>query len=152
MTEINPDFADFIIELKRHRVQFVIVGAFALAHLGFPRATGDMDIWVKPTQANARALLLALEGFGFKCLGINQEDILSGKIIQMGYPPVRIDVITVLDGLTTEEIWDSRTGGPFGERKVYYLGRSAFIKNKRAAARKKDLIDLGVLGESPDAA
>lgn len=146
---VNPDFSDFIDVLNRNEVEYVIVGAFALAFLGFPRATGDMDIWIRPAPSNVQALLRAIEDFGFKSLGVTQDDVLSGKIVQMGYPPVRIDVITVLDGLTAEEIWESRQKGPFGSHAVHYLGKEAFIKNKRAAGRKKDLIDLDLFDEPP---
>ncbi|MBI4678823.1 MAG: hypothetical protein HY748_14690 [Elusimicrobia bacterium] len=146
---VNPDFSDFIDSLNRRHVDYVIVGAFALAHLGFPRATGDIDIWIKPTPSNAQALLRAIEDFGFTSLKLTQDDILSGKIIQLGYPPVRIDLLTELDGVSEKEIWASRREGPFGDHAVYYLGRGVFIKNKRAAGRKKDLIDLDLFGESP---
>lgn len=145
--KIHPDFSDFIAALNRHRVAFVIVGAFDLAFLGSPRYTGDMDVWIKPTAANARALLRAIEDFGLKSLALTQQDVLSGKIIQLGYPPVRIDLLTLLDGLTADETWSSRQEGPLGNHTVNYMGRAAFIKNKRAAGRQKDLADLEALGE-----
>lgn len=147
---VNSDFSDFIATLNRNHVENVIVGAFALAFLGCPRATGDIDIWVRPTDTNAQSLLRAIEDFGFKSLALTQQDILSGKIIQLGYPPVRIDLLTVLDGLTVDEIWSSRQEGPFGGHAVYYLGKAAFIKNKRATGRQKDLADLEALGEPPE--
>ena len=147
--QIHPDFSDFTELLNRHRVEFVIVGAFDLAFLGSPRYTGDMDFWIRPTAKNARALLQAIEDFGFKSLELTEGDILSGKIIQMGYPPVRIDLITLLDGLTADEIWSGRQEGPLGGHTVNYMGRAAFIKNKRAVGRNKDLADLEALGEPP---
>lgn len=147
LVKIHPDFSDFIAALNRRRVEFVIVGAFDLAFLGSPRYTGDMDFWIRPTAENARALLQAIENFGFKSLAVTEQDVLSGKIIQLGYPPVRIDLLTLLDGLTAEEIWTSRQEGPLGGHTVNYMGRAAFIKNKRAAGRPKDLADLEALGE-----
>ncbi|HAM36967.1 MAG TPA: hypothetical protein DEB40_07035 [Elusimicrobia bacterium] len=150
--KIHPDFSDFIAALNRHRVEFVIVGAFDLAFLGSPRYTGDMDVWIRPTAPNARALLRAIEDFGLKSLALAEQDVLSGKIIQMGYPPVRIDLLTLLDGLTADEIWASRQKGPLGGHTVNYMGRAAFVKNKRAAGRQKDLADLEALGEPPEAA
>ena len=87
MKDENPDFLAFVKALNDEHVEFVIVGAFALAFLGYPRATGDIDLWIRPNAANAQAVLRALEAFGFKSLGITQEDILSGKVIQMAILP-----------------------------------------------------------------
>lgn len=149
MSDVDKDFSDFVAALNRNHVEYVIVGAFALAFWGCPRATGDIDLWVRPDPGNARALLRAIADFGLVSLGITQEDILSGKIIQLGVPPVRIDLITSLDGATTDEIWAGRKPGPFGDHAVFYLGRDTFLRNKRAAGRPKDLADLAALGEAP---
>lgn len=145
--KIHPDFADFIASLRRDQVEFVIVGAYALAFLGAPRYTGDVDIWIRPVPANAQALLRAVERFGFQSLSLTEQDVLSGKIIQLGYPPVRIDLLTDLDGVTADEIWNSRQEGPFGDQTVFYIGREVLIKNKRAAGRPKDVADVAALGE-----
>lgn len=149
MSDVNPDFSDFVAALNRNHVEFVIVGAFSLAFLGYPRATGDIDFWIRPIVSNAQAVLRALDDFGFKSLGITQDDILSGKIIQLGFPPVRIDLLTQLDGVTGEEIWADRQKGPFGDHAVFYLGKDTFLKNKRAAGRSKDLIDLELFDKRP---
>ena len=148
--KIHPDFLDFFRALNANRVEYVIVGSYALAFHGAPRATGDIDIWIRPIEANAERLLAALRDFGFGALDISVEDILSGKIIQLGFPPVRIDLLTLLDGLDADQVWASREGGRFGEEAVSYLGRDAFIRNKRAAGRHKDLADLELLGETVD--
>ncbi len=146
---LHPDFSDFIAALKRRKVEFVIVGAYDLAFLGQPRYTGDLDIWVRPTAANARALIEALADFGLGSLTLTDKDVLSGDIIQLGYAPARIDLITQLSGLTAQEIWSGRQTGPLGAHTVDYLGKPAFVKNKRAAGRPKDLADLAALGEPP---
>ena len=145
--KVHEDFKDFIDALNENNVQYVIVGAFALAFHGHPRATGDIDIWLRPTPQNAKAILKALIDFGFGELDISEDDILSGKIIQLGYPPVRIDLITLMDGLTHEEIWESRKSGTFGDQEVFYIGREAYIRNKKSIGRHKDLADLELLGE-----
>ena len=142
---IHPDFSDFIACLKTHQVEFVIVGAYSLALMGYPRYTGDMDIWIKPSSSNAKALLRALADFGLKSLSISEEDILSGNVIQLGYAPVRIDLLTSLDGLTSEEIWSGRKNGKLNKYEVYFLGREAFIKNKKTIGRHKDLADIEAL-------
>ena len=145
--KIHPDFRDFFEVLNRNKVQYVIVGSYALAFHGQPRATGDIDLWIRPTPENSEALLQALRDFGFGSLDISTKDILSGKVIQLGFPPVRIDLMTVLEALTPQEIWESRNQGMFGDHPVFYLGKDAFIKNKRALGRHKDLADLELLGE-----
>ena len=149
MSEVNSDFSDFVAALNRNHVEFVIVGAFSLAFLGYPRATGDIDIWIRPTPSNAEAVLRALKDFGFKSIGITKDDLLSGKIIQLGYPPVRIDLLTILDGVTAEEIWAKRQEGPFGDHAVFYLDKATFLKNKRAGGRSKDLVDLELFDKPP---
>ncbi|HNW27697.1 MAG TPA: hypothetical protein PKN50_04395 [Spirochaetota bacterium] len=139
---IHPDFRDFIKSLQDSNVNFLIVGAYALARHGAPRFTGDLDVWIKPDADNAHALLTALQNFGFSSLKITEEDILSGQTIQLGYPPVRIDLQTKLTGLATDEIWDGKVEGSFGDLTVYYLGKECLIKNKRAIGRNKDLADI----------
>jgi hypothetical protein len=144
---IHPDFNEFVAVLNKNKVEYVIVESFALAFHGYPRATGDIDFWIRPTPVNIKALFGALGEFGFQKLDISEDDLMSGKIIQLGYPPVRIDLITVLDGLKEEDIWKTRAKGKFGNHDVFYLGREAFVKNKRALGRYKDLADLELLGE-----
>jgi hypothetical protein len=125
--KVHEDFKEFIEALNKNNVEYVIVGAFALAFHGHPRATGDIDIWLRPTPQNAKALLKALNDFGFGELDISEDDVLSGKIIQLGYPPVRIDLITLMEGLAHKEIWEGRELGMFGDQQVFYIGREAFM-------------------------
>jgi len=145
--KIHTDFNDFVATLNNNKVEYVIVGSFALAYHGYPRATADIDFWIRPTPLNVKALLKALYDFGFGESEISEGDIMSGNIIQLGYPPVRIDLITIIDGLTIKEIWESREKDKFGDHDVFYLGREAFVKNKRALGRHKDLADLELLSE-----
>lgn len=143
----QPDFRDLLSALNARGVEFVIVGAFALAHHGRPRATGDLDVWIKPTSENARKLLAALADFGFASVKLSESDILSGQVIQLGYPPVRIDLLTSLDGVSPEEIWGQREAGVFGDVPANYLSRACLVRNKRATGRRQDLADLESLGE-----
>lgn len=144
---VQPDFRDILKALNSRGVEHVIVGAFALAHHGRPRATGDLDVWVRPTPANAARLLAALADFGFASVGLTEKDILSGQVIQLGYPPVRIDLLTALDGVTTDAIWDGREAGSFGDVPTHYLSRACLLANKRAVGRPQDLADLDALGQ-----
>ena len=147
--KIHPDFNDFVSALNKNHVQYAIIGSFALAFHGCPRATGDIDFWIRPTPSNAGNLLKALRDFGFGKLDVSEDDVLSDNIIQLGYPPVRIDLISVLAGLTPEEIWEGRQTGKFGDHDAHYIGRESYIKNKRTLGRHKDLADLELLGEEP---
>jgi hypothetical protein len=140
------DFCDFIAALNARRVEFVVIGAFALAYHGRPRATGDMDVWLRPTADNARRVLDALKDFGLASLGLTESDILSGKVIQLGYPPVRIDLLTDIDGVSADLIWSERASGRFGDQPAFYLSKNCLILNKKATGRPQDLADLDALG------
>ena len=133
---------------KEHNVKYIIVGGYALAFHGAPRYTGDIDIFVKPDSKNAKQILTALEKFGFGSVGIKQEDLEKpNKVIQLGFPPVRIDIITSISGLSWEEAFKERVDGKYGEISVYYIGKAHYVMNKKASGRKKDLADLEALGE-----
>ncbi len=115
---------------------------------GAPRFTGDIDILVRPTPENASKIIDALDAFGFGSLGLKAEDFEQlGRVVQLGVPPVRIDLVTSLTGVTWEEAWIGEEPGKYGEVAVYYLGREQLVRNKRALGRKKDLADLEALGE-----
>ena len=145
--KIHPDFDDFVAALNRNHVEYIIVGSFALAFHGCPRATGDIDFWIRPLFSNAENLLKALQDFGFEKLDISKDGILSGNIIQLGFPPVRIDLISRLTGLNAEEVWKGRKKGKFGNHDVFYISRREYIRNKRSIGRHKDFADLELLGE-----
>jgi len=145
--KVHPDFEEFVDSLNAHDVDFVVVGAFALAFHGHPRATGGLAAWIRPDHGNAGKSVTATETFGFESLGLHEDDLLSGKVIQLGHPPVRIDLLTNLDGLDTEEIWAGKVPGKFGKHDIFYIGRDEFIRNKRAVGRHQDLADLELLGE-----
>jgi hypothetical protein len=124
------------------------VGGYALAFHGAPRFTGDLDILVKPDPENARRILDALDEFGFKSVGLATGDFESpDKVVQLGVPPVRVDIITSLTGVSWEEAFSGRTEGKYGDIVVHYIGRKQFVLNKRATGRKRDLADLEALGE-----
>ena len=126
----------------------MIVGGYALAFHGAPRFTGDMDIFVKPDEKNARKIIEALNKFGFNAEGFSLSDFSApDKVIQLGAPPVRVDIVTSLSGVSWEEAFSGRIEGKYGDTTVYYIGRDQFILNKSATGRKRDLADLEALGE-----
>jgi hypothetical protein len=145
---MNEDFLDLLRAFSAHEVRFLIVGAYALGLHGRPRATGDLDVWVDATPENAIRVVAALEEFGAPLTGVTAEDFSHpGVVFQMGLPPARIDLLTELSGLTFAEAWPDRLVGPFGPAEVPFIGRDAFVRNKRATGRLKDLGDLEALGE-----
>src|SRR5262245_17772291 len=149
--DLAPDFDEFIASLIAHGVEFVIVGAYALAFHGAPRFTGDLDILVQPTVDNAKHLLAALESFGFPVAELSPEAGTDRRRRwQMGAPAVRIDVMSAISGVEGPEVWVDRVEGPFGRHTVAFLGRETFLRNKRAAARPKDLADIDALGTGQD--
>jgi hypothetical protein len=148
--DLAPDFDEFCALLNAHAVEFVIVGAHALAFHGAPRFTGDLDVLVRPTEDNGRRLLAAVAAFGFPTVPLTPADIVGGtKVLEMGLSPVQIHVMSHIDGVTWDEVWRSRQTGPLGSRDVPFIGREAFLRNKQAAGRPKDLADIDALRE-PD--
>jgi len=140
---MNPDFVDLLRAFIGADVRFLVVGAYALAHHGRPRATGDLDVWVEPTTANAPRVVSALATFGAPMADITESDFATpGVVFQIGVPPGRIDVLTELTGLAFDEAWPGRDAGRFGDLTVDFIGRDAFIRNKRATGRAKDLGDI----------
>jgi hypothetical protein len=143
---VENDYEDLLRLFNKHSVKYCIVGAYAVAFYGRPRYTKDMDIFVLPDDRNAAKVIRALHDFGFKSLDIKIEDLnRTNKIIQLGYEPVRIDLITSLVGCTPDTIWKNRIVGIYGKEKVYFIGRRELLRNKKAAGRPQDLIDLKLL-------
>ena len=146
--DLTPDFDEFCALLAARSVEFVVVGAHALAFHGAPRFTGDLDIFVRPTAENGARLLDAIQEFGFPTPSLTAVDIAAGdKVIEMGVPPVQIHVMSHIDGVTWDEVWATREVGRFGSGTVSFIGRDAFLRNKRAAGRPKDLADVDALRE-----
>lgn len=140
---MNPDFVDLLRAFIAADVRFLVVGAYALALHGRPRATGDLDVWIDPTPENASRVMRALQAFGAPLHDITESDFTRpGVTYQMGVEPVRIDILTELTGVSFAEVWPDRMRGAFGEVQVDFIGLQAFIRNKRATGRLKDLADI----------
>jgi hypothetical protein len=148
--EFNEDFTDLLRALIEARVEFVIVGAHALAAHGLPRATGDIDILVRPTQPNAERVMQALRAFGapVSAHAVQAGDFATpGTVYQMGLPPRRIDLLTEITGVSFDDAWASRMEVEVAGLQLGFLGREALIENKRATGRDKDLLDVKALTE-----
>ena len=147
--EAQRDFKGLLALFNAHNVEYAIVGAYALSHYGVPRYTGDLDILIRSDAENARRILDALSEFGFGNLGLTAMDFTAlNRVIQLGYPPVRVDLLTSITGVSWQEVADNRETGIYGGVPVFYIGRAQLVKNKRLTARQKDLADLEALGES----
>ena len=144
---LNEDFRDLLVLLADAGVEFVIVGAYALAFHGAPRASGDIDLFVRPSAVNAgRVDVLVHFGAPLQSAGVTPADFVQpGAVYQIGLPPRRIDVLTEISGVTFDEAWASRTAAEVEGRTVSFIGREALIKNKEAAGRLKDIADVARL-------
>jgi len=148
---VASDFRDALAELVAVNARFMVVGAHALSVHGVPRATVDLDILIDPSPENALRVWRAFAAFGAPLtdLGITEADLARpNTVIQFGLPPHRIDVLTGISGVKFEEAWVNRVESMFEGLTVPFLGRDAFVRNKRALGRKKDLADLEYLGEA----
>jgi hypothetical protein len=148
LSNLNEDFRDLLLEFADAKVEFVIVGAFAVAYHGVPRATGDMDVFVRPSPENARRVFDGLVRFGapLASAGVTPEDFETpGIVYQIGQPPRRIDVLTEISGVSFDEAWATRRTVQFQGRGIPFIGREELLRNKKAAGRPKDLADLSRL-------
>ncbi len=140
---MNPDFNDMLSALIDAGADFLVVGAFAVAAHGNPRATGDIDIWVRPTRENAERVLTALRVFGAPLFDLSVDDLVDEQtVFQIGVAPVRIDILAGIDGVAFDVAWDRRVTAQLGAVSVPVLGLLDLAINKRAAGRPKDLVDL----------
>ena len=145
---VPSDWNELIGLLCSHRVRFLVVGAHALAVAGRPRATQDLDILVEPTRGNARRLGAALRAFGFDALASEAARFAEpDRMATLGRPPMRIDLMTSITGVSFRAAWKDRHRARFGSHGVAFLSRKQLVRNKRAAARAKDLADLALLAE-----
>ena len=140
---MNSDFSELIAEFNAHSVEFLVVGAHALAAHGHVRATKDLDVWVRPEAENAERVIAALRSFGAPLHDLTVEDLATpGVVFQIGVAPVRIDVLTAIDGVEFDDAWSRRVESRFGGHPVFVLSREHLIKNKRASGRLQDLADV----------
>lgn len=143
---MSPDFSELLREFNANKVEYLIVGAHALAAHGHVRATKDLDVWVRPNSENATRVIQALSSFGAPFGDLTEGDLSrQGTIFQIGVPPLRIDVITTIDGVEFSEAWTRKFEGKFGEVPAFVLSKTDLIKNKKAAGRLQDLADAEAL-------
>jgi hypothetical protein len=147
---LPKDWRAFIESLNSSKVEYLIVGAVALAHHGFPRYTGDLDLLIRNTPENAERLESAVANFGFAALGLKAADFVNSyQVIQLGMAPNRIDLLTSITGVSFDDAWQGRVEGDLGGVPVSFIGRQELIRNKRATGRARDRADLELLESAP---
>ncbi len=140
---MNPDFAEMLSALSAAGVEYLVVGAFAVAAHGNPRSTGDIDLWIRPTRENAERVFDALRAFGAPLLDLTIDDLVDEQtVFQIGVAPVRIDLLCGIDGVEFQPAYERRVMATFGDQTAPVLSLVDLATNKRAAARPKDLVDL----------
>lgn len=149
--QLDPNFNEFVELLLDNEVRFLVVGGYAVAAHGHPRYTGDLDIWILTSAENAERLLGALYAFGFGSVGLALSDFTQrDQVVQLGYPPFRIDLLTSLDGVRFEECYDRRVDVILGGLTVPFIGLDDLKHNKEASGRPQDLADLDALAAGED--
>lgn len=151
--DLDRDFSEFLQLFLVHDVRFLVVGGYALAAHGLPRATGDLDTWIWIDDANAASVTEALRDFGFRDLDLSPEDFNKpDSVVQLGFPPHRIDILTEIDGVFFEPAWERRVVIEIGGMPIPFIGREDLIANKSASGRLQDLADVARLtGRAPRA-
>lgn len=140
---LNQDFKEFIQSLNDNNVRYLVIGGYAVAYHGHPRYTKDIDIWIEVNPENAANMVKALDDFGFSSLGLKVEDFLDlGEVIQLGYPPSRIDIVTAPDGVDFAACFSSRVAAKIDGVIVNFIDLENLKRNKRASGRNQDLADV----------
>ena len=139
---LSKDFKEFLELLNENKVKYLVVGGYAVAFHGHPRYTKDIDVWIELSPANANNILNALKEFGFGSLGLKPDDFLeSDQIIQLGYPPNRIDILTSLKDLKFEDCYKTKVEVEIQSLHIDFIDIENLKKNKRATGRPQDLAD-----------
>jgi len=141
--ELSQDFKEFIKLLNTHKAEYLVVGGYAVAMHGFPRATGDIDFWINPVAENAQRIVDVLIDFGFGSLDISVDDFTKkDNVVQLGYPPYRIDIITGVTGLNFDECFSARNEVDYEGEKINFISLNHLKLNKQKTGRDKDNLDL----------
>lgn len=145
---LHQDYKELLELLNNNKVEYLVVGAFALGFYGSPRNTGDIDIWIDVNQDNAKRMAKSLADFGVESLGYKDKDFLEkNSVIQIGVPPVRIDILTSISGVEFKEAVVNKETIVIDGIEVDYISKNDFIKNKKASGRLKDLADIEAITE-----
>ena len=143
---LEADFLDFITLCNNHEVRYLVIGGYAVSIHGYPRSTKDMDICIEMSEENAQKMVRVIEDFGFGSLHLTESDFLSKNFItQLGYDPLRIDILNDLDGVTFEEAWQNRKIVNISGVEINFIGYNELLKVKEKAGRPQDIADISML-------
>ncbi len=141
--QLNQDFKEFITLLNLHEVEYMVVGGYAVGFHGYPRYTGDIDIWIAISKKNAEKMITVFKAFGFGSLPIFEQDFLKEDLVlQLGYEPIRIDILTSLTGVSFQECYARCVKAKFEDLAINFLDLENLKRNKLASGRQKDLGDV----------
>jgi len=144
---IHRDFEEFLQLLNAEEVEFIIVGGYAVAFHGYVRATQDIDLFYSNTDSNIKKIGSALQRFGIATTNEQLAEFKDpGSIIRMGIPPVKIEMINKISGVSFERAWNNRNSGKYGDIEVYFLSLEDLLLNKKESGRPKDIADVDELG------
>jgi len=140
---LSKDFSEFIESLNSNDVQYLVIGGYAVAYHGHPRYTKDIDLWIRNDVENVSKLLRALDHFGFSSLDLKESDFCeSDSVVQLGYPPNRIDLITGIEGIDFDELYRGRETVALDGVEVTFIGKAGLIQSKTKAGRLQDIADI----------
>jgi predicted nucleotidyltransferase len=145
-----PLFDEVVAAFKKHQVEFMIIGGFAVVYHGHVRATEDLDLFIRRTEENARKAVAALKELSQGELDLTPDVFTAGKGVLIGERPLRVDILAEIAGVTFDDAWERRQTDFFGPAEVHFISREDLIANKRAAGRPKDLDDARALSAGPD--
>lgn len=151
MIELPPDFREFLQLANSAGIEYLVIGGYAVGYYGAPRATGDLDVWVAAHEANADRLVEVLKAFGFDGPELTRELFLeAGNVIRMGVPPMRLEILTQIDGVSFSTCYERRVVEDLHGLEVPFIARSDLLANKTASGRTKDLADCEALTDDRD--
>jgi hypothetical protein len=146
MIEFPRDFKEFLKLLNSKEIEYLVIGGYAVGFYGYPRATGDMDVWIAVNEKNALMMVNALRQFGFDLPDLKKEIFLAEKkVIRMGIPPMRLEILTSIDGVIFETCFKNRVVADFGDFKVNFISKNDLLLNKCSSGRPQDLVDFNKL-------
>ena len=144
--KVEKDYEELLKLFNKHKVKYCIIGAFAVAFYAKPRYTKDLDIFIEPSSENAEKIRKTLVDFGFKDLNLSADDFCNeGNIIQLGYEPLRIDIMTSLPGCSFNQVWKNKATATYGSENVNFIGLDELIQTKKFSGRPQDKVDLDLL-------